>query len=552
MELDLSSKSTAELEAMHRVFARKLATQQSREHLLDFIKFTMPDPEDDEDATLSLFRAAAHHKLFCEAVERVERGECLRLAVSVPPQHGKTETMTKRFPAWFMGRHPHKHLMAATYNQDYANDIGAEVREIMTSAHYKLVFPDLRFRKGSSAKDYMVTSKGGRMSFIGRGGAGTGKPADLIVIDDPLKNAQEAESPATRKELHEWFSKVIYTRARATTAIIIIQTRWHEDDLIGRLCDPDHPDHDPEWAKEWTYVNIPAVIKPGPIAEALGVVPQPQSDEEVRRQFGDEPMEALWPQEFSLRHLASAKRLNPLGFNALYMGKPTPDDGYYFKMEDLVTYEPHEMPKNLRIYGASDHAVSEKQEADSTVIGCVGVDSENDIWVLPDVVWDRMETDQTVEEMLAQMQTHSPLLWWMESELISKSFGPFLKKRMVEERVYTAIDPVGVSKDKRTRARSIQGRMRMRKVRFPRFAPWWVDAKAQLLKFPFAAHDDFVDWLAHIGQGLLKEVSASRPEPDYPGDNVIRIGDSGSPAAIRMRAKWRRDREAREARTAGW
>jgi predicted phage terminase large subunit-like protein len=158
------------------------------------------------------------------------------------------------------------------------------------------------------------------------------------------------------------------------------------------------------------------------------------------------------------------------------------------------------------------------KDAIRTVIGCVGIDEHDDIWVLPDVVMERMETDRTVDEMLVQFKTHKPLLWWMESELISKSFGPFLRRRMQEERIYTSIDGVPVSKDKPTRARSIQGRMRMRKVRFPRFAPWWPEARSQILRFPYGAHDDFVDWLAHIGQGLIKEVGASAPKKTKPDD----------------------------------
>jgi len=171
----------------------------------------------------------------------------------------------------------------------------------------------------------------------------------------------------------------------------------------------------------------------------------------------------------------------------------------------IVEYGPDDLPEHLKKFGASDHAVSTKQDRDYTVLGCVGVDDNDDIWIMPDVVWDRMETDKTVENLLIQFRTHKPDLWWMESELISKSFGPFLKRRMIDEKTYVTIDPVQVSKDKPTRARAIQGRMSMRKVHFPRHAPWFQDARRQLLAFPYGANDDFVDWLSHIGMGLLKE-----------------------------------------------
>src|SRR3546814_17108705 len=119
-------------------------------------------------------------------------------------------------------------------------------------------------------------------------------------------------------------------------------------------------------------------------------------------------MRALWPAEFNLDHLASAKRLNPRTFQALYMGRPTPDDGEFFKADWLIEYDRDELPVNLRKYGASDHAVSEKQENDPTVLGCIGVDTDDTIWVLPDVVWDRMETARTDEELLMQMKLPRP------------------------------------------------------------------------------------------------------------------------------------------------
>lgn len=515
------TKSTAELERDLKAAKRALAVKEAYSSLLRFTQLTMPDINDLDDSDLTSYDAQPHHLLLCEALERVERGECMRLAITIAPQHGKTEIAVRRFIAWYMGRNPTHPLIFGTYNDTRAEEEGGEVREIMTSKVYQSIFPKVGFRLGSKSKAMLTTVAGGRMAFIGRGGSGTGKPARLVIIDDPLKNEEEAESPTIRKILHGWFSKVIYSRAQVRTAIICIHTRWNEDDLIGRLCDPDHPDYDKDAAAEWTYVNIPAVLKPGPVAEALGIVCKPSTDPLVIKQFGDGPVAALWPDKFPLKHLASAARLNPQGFNSLYMGKPTPDDGEYFKKDWLLEYDRGQLPENLRKYGASDHAVTEERKNDSNVMGCVGVDPNDHIWVLPDLVWDRMETDRIVEELLSQFKIHHPLLWWMEDDVIRKSFGPFLKKRMQETRTYCTIQRVSPSKDKRARARSIQGRLQQQVVHFPRFAPWWRDAKAQLLKFPFGAHDDFVDWLAHIGMGLVKEVAADAPRKP---DNIIRVG----------------------------
>ena len=490
-----------ELSAIKRI----MAIEDARESLLGFTKFTMPDPEDIDNVDLTQFEVEPHHRLLAEALEKVETGECLRLAISMPPQHGKSELATRRFPAWVIGRQPWKKIMIGTYNQDFANDFGSQIREIMNMPQYDAVFKT-KFLKGSKAKDFLVTTQRGQLAMLGRGGSGTGKPADLFLIDDPLKDAKEAGSPTVRNDLWEWYTKVAFTRCHAASAIVVIHTRWHEDDLIGKLCDPDNPHHDPVIAKDWTYLNIPAIM----------------GDNEVTRALGKKPGDALWPKRFPIAHLETAKRMNPRGFSALYQGKPAPDDGDYFKKDMIVGYEPSELPKNLRKYGASDHAVTEKQENDATVLGCCGIDEDDIIWVLPDVVWERMETDRTVEELLAQMSYHKPMVWWAENDVIRKAIGPFLRKRMMEEKIYCTIDPMTPSRDKRARARSIQGRMSMRMVRFPTFAPWWAEAENELLKFPNATHDDFVDWLAWIGLGLDREIGASRGIPK--DTNVVKVG----------------------------
>ena len=229
------------------------------------------------------------------------------------------------------------------------------------------------------------------------------------------------------------------------------------------------------------------------------------------------------------------------------MGEPTPDDGAFFQSDWINEYDAEDLPKRLRFYGASDHAVSLKRERDSTVLGTVGVDEGGGIWVMPDLVWGRMETDKTVEELLAAFRRHDHMVWWMEDELISKSFGPFLRERMRQERVYTTISPVRPSADKLLRARAMQGRMALKTVHFPRFAPWWADARAQLLRFPFGAHDDFVDFLSHIGNGLNSIISADGAVEK--NEKVIQVG---SPLWILKESKRRSMNEQRKAANDGW
>lgn len=515
----------AALDAERKLLNRAIAVVKSRDSLLDFMRLTMPDPEDVDDAERSLFCITPLAKLLCELLEKVERGELLRVCVSVGPQFGKSQIISRGFPAWAAGRKPSRNFMLGTYNQDFAEEFGGEVRGISTTSSFRQVFPKFAFKPGSAAKDFMVTMAGGKMSFVGRGGSGTGKPADIWVVDDALKDDKEAQSVAVRKELRNWLTKVVFTRCHSKSAVVILNTRWHDDDPIGWLCDPSHPDHDPLIAKNWTYINLPAVVSSPELAAALGLKLEVPTDPEVISQFGDKPMAALWDERKPLTFLAEQRRLDPKGFEALYMGNPTPDDGDFFKSDWLVGYKPEELPRNLMKYSASDHAISVGEGRDSSCFGTVGVDSEGIIWVLPDLYWEKEDdTNVIVDEMLRIMRDQKPLIWWAERGHISKAILPFLRTRMIEENVMQTLvdDSMIPSVDKKTRARSIQGMMSLKRVRFPTFAPWWQAAKNEMLKFPNATHDDFVDFLSWAGIGLMREVPASSPRPA--DDKIIKVG----------------------------
>jgi predicted phage terminase large subunit-like protein len=265
--------------------------------------------------------------------------------------------------------------------------------------------------------------------------------------------------------------------------------------------------------------------------------------------FGQKPMAALWPKEFSLEHLASAKKLDPRGFEALYQGNPTPEDGEYFKAASLVEHRhPSEYPKKdkLRFYAASDHALTEKEENDATCMGVVGVDEHDHIWIMPELVWDRFETDVLVDEMIALMKLRKPQVWWAESEHIEKAIGPFRRKRQMESKAYTTVVPVPSIKDLRTRARNIQGRVNMRMVHFPAWMPWWSKARAEMLKYPRAKHDDFISFLSLIGRGLDQEIGA--PKEAAP-EKVIRVG---SIAWIKAAHKREQAHAERKKAVGGW
>lgn len=535
---------------------RMLAVKTARDDLLAFSRLMAPDPQDVDDPDKSLYEVTPLARLLCQIVQDVVTKGCVTsngkdykfIAVSVGPQLGKSEVLSRNGLAWAIGKKPRMNIILGSYNQPFANEFGDAVRNRIQSPTFAQVFPETKLRKGQV--DLLITEKNGRAAFVGRGGSGTGKPADLFLVDDPLKDEIEASSETTRAELWNWFTKVALTRCHDKSAIIVVHTRWNEDDLIGRLCDPEHPERDKKFAgiaEDWLYINIPAVVTDPKLAKAMSLTLERPTDPKIIKAFGNKPMSSIWPGRKSLPFLAQSHRIDASGFNALYMGRPAPEEGDYFKIDWMVEYDADELPENLEKFAASDHAVSVKQKNDPSVLGGVGVDEHDTIWVLPDLVWERMPTDKTVDEMIRWMKEHTPSYWTMEGELISKSFGPFLIKRMHEEKIYVPLDEAPVTHDKRVRARSIQGRMAMKKVRFPRFAWWWPAAKQQLLKFDNGTNDDFVDFMAHVGNCLLKH-----HRPNVQEEKDEKVIEVGSAAWVLARSKFEEREKDRLKAVKGW
>lgn len=484
---------------------RALKIKKARRDLIEFTELTMPHPDDPGNVEMSLYDAQYFHRALAAALQEVEAGDCPRLIITFPPRHGKSELSSRRFPAWLVGRNPRRHVMLGTYNQDFANDFGSDVRSIMLQPEFKTVFPNCTLKKGSKATDRLGTEGGGKLAFVGRGGSATGRGADFLIIDDPIKDANEARSQTVRDEVWDWFNKTLSSRLMSDKgAIIIIQTRWHEDDLVGRLTDKINPHYNEAEASRWKIIDIKAIAEHGDV-------------------LGREPGEALWPGRFGVAHLEKERNKDPVGFSALYQQEPTPADGVFFKADHLPTYRLEDRPRlsDLRIYAASDHAVGLKQRNDFTVLVIVGVDKDGVIWVL-DCWWDKKDSEKVVEALLDLADRWHPLIWWAEKGHITQAIGPFLRRRSRDRRIYVNIREQTPSSDKMTRAQSIQARASMGMVRFPASAPWLGRAVSELLKFPQGMNDDFVDALAHIGLGLGvivqgKNGGGERRPPPAPG-----------------------------------
>jgi predicted phage terminase large subunit-like protein len=305
--------------------------------------------------------------------------------------------------------------------------------------------------------------------------------SNCIIVDDPTKDDKDVRYDGFREDVWQWFTQTLLTRRHDDKAIICIsQTRWHEDDIVGRITDKQNPAYSPKFADGFTVVNLPAIA---------------EHDDPLKRK----PGEPLWPERFGLKYLEEMQDANPASFAALYQCDPTPDDGVFFRVEEIHEYEAGELPEKLTMYVASDHAVGTKNINDPSCLVPFGLDENGTAWVMPQIVWRRMDAQEAVEEMIGIMRNQKPVFWYAEKGHITKSIGPFLSKRMEEEGVYTPVleeQPIG---DKIQRAQSGRARCAQGKIKFPKHAPWWPRAKAELLKFPNARFDDFVDVVSMIG-----------------------------------------------------
>jgi predicted phage terminase large subunit-like protein len=458
----------------------------AQDNLVDFIKFTKPD-----------FKPAPHHELICKELEAIERGETTRLIIEAPPRHGKSELCSRRFPAYYLGKRPSSQVITASYGGDLATDFGWEVRSIVGDDYYRVIFPSTSLVPDSKASQRWRTSQGGIYIASGIGGPIGGRGAHLLVIDDPVKDREEADSPRYRDRAWNWYTNVAYPRLMPGGAIVVITTRWHEDDLVGRILEQEKSGGD-----QWKKITLRAIAEYGDVLGRL-------------------PGEALWPEWFDLERLGDIRttltsRDGPRAWEALYQQRPQAEEGSFFKSEWFQWYLISSQPKYLTIYGASDYAVT-AGGGDYTVHGIIGVDPNDDIYVLD---WWRAQTDSAawVEAQVDLAEKWRPVAWAVEKGQIEKGVGPFLDKRLRERKAYIRLEPFTSGADKATRAQSIAGRMAMGKVYFPKDAKWTGELQSEMLRFGTAVHDDQVDVMSLFGR-MLNEMYAAGVPADPSDEN---------------------------------
>jgi len=288
-----------------------LAALEDRLELMQLLEKQLHDRAKDSyadyvRATMD-YEPALHHKLLIHELERVEAGELDVLIISMPPGSAKSTYSSVGFPAWYLGKNPHKCVICASNTGELAERFGRRSRGLVGGQAHRSIFPDSELSAESAAAGRWETTKGGEYFAAGVGGTITGRRGDLILIDDPVKSREEADSETIREKQWAWFRDDLQTRLKPGGAIVIIMTRWHEDDLAGRLLE-DIKKH------------------PGQRVKVLKIPMEAGLDDPL----GREPGETLWPEWFTPEMVAIAKR-EPRTWSALYQQEPRPIGGGEFK-----------------------------------------------------------------------------------------------------------------------------------------------------------------------------------------------------------------------------
>lgn len=456
---------------------RTLHRKQANASLLSFIEQVSTEPA-----------PARHHRLLIEKLEAVERGEIKRLMVFMPPGSGKSHYASVMFPAWYMGRNPRNNVICASYGQELADKFGRRVRGVVMEPQWSDIF-GTGLSQASSAAGRWAVEAGGEYYAVGVGGSVTGFRADLGIIDDPIKGREEADSETIRNKIKDWYRSDFWTRLKPGASVVVIMTRWHEDDLSGWLLEEQK-----RGGEEWEVLSLPAIAEEAdPLGRAIG--------------------EPLWPEWFTPEMFEQARR-DLRTWTALYQQRPSPEEGDFFKREWLRWYDLESRPKHLRYYGASDYAVT-ADGGDYTVHIVVGVDPNDDVYVI-DLWRDRTDSLTWVELLIEMIKLYKPLEWAEESGQILRSLDPLITKRQAEEQAYCYRKQFTSKADKPTRAQAIRGRMAQGKVYFPRHKPFTEGLITELLQFPAGKHDDQVDAIALVGRMLAEMVRADTPKQPTP------------------------------------
>ena len=485
-----------------------LSRRRARNSFAGFCRYVTPEEP-----------PAKHHELICDAADRIISGETKRVMLFMPPGSAKSTYATVKFPAYYLGKLSKKGVICASYNDTLATQFGKRTRNLIKLPETQSVFNGLRLSTDSQSKGEWDTSDGGFYFSVGIGGGVTGRRADLGIIDDPIRGRKDADSQLVRDNAWSWYLDDFRTRLKPGAAIILIMTRWHEDDLAGRIL-PD----------DWGGESGKVVSRDGEEWEVI-CLPAQAGENDV---LGRMPGEWLWLDWFSEDWWEQTKATVTNGgksfrsWNSLYMQTPADDEGSFFRREWFNRFDLGEEP-NTSNYQSTDFATKD-DDGDYTELGIFGIDNDNRLWVL-DWWYNQSTTDVWIDEQLTQYKEYDCYAAFGETGQIRRAVEPFQKMRSRARKIYPRLEWIVRSGDKASMARAFQGMAASGMIHIPR-CEWGDRLINQLCAFPNGKHDDAVDVCALMGMAVQTAhpaiVRASEIKAPLDRWAKLRTGEGGS------------------------
>jgi predicted phage terminase large subunit-like protein len=486
------------LQAAHELSRRRAARTSlcGYARYIDVPGAPVSEDEDNERFLPVETTLADHHRLILDAADRCIATPYGRLMLFMPPGSAKSTYGSVVVPSYALGKKAGYRVIAASYGSDLARKMGRRTRSVVKQSAFRHLF-DTSISKEVSAADEWSLENGSEYMAGGILSGITGNRANLLVIDDPIKGRQDADSEAVRKNTLDAYEDDLKTRLLPGGSILLIQTRWHEADLAGSILPENYAGESGmimcRDGQEWEVICLPARAE--------------RQDDPLGRQ----PGEYLWTEWFDRRHWAQFER-NPRTWSALYQQRPAPDEGDYFRAEWIRPVEKLPPRSALNVYGASDYAVT-GDGGDYTVHVIIGIDADGRLYLL-DLWRDQATSDVWVETFCDLVLKWKPIGWAEETGQIKSGVGPFLTAAQRKRKAFVYREQFPTRGDKAVRAQSIRGRMAMDGLYIAADAPFRAELVRELLTFPAGVHDDQVDALGLVGQLLDKMWTPSQPQSD--------------------------------------
>jgi len=483
---EYSADEILEIEKMVDELGVRRQNKLAYDDLIDFCKAMMPD-----------FIVGKHHRILADMLMAIERGDKDRVCVNIPPRHGKSQLVSIFYPAWFLGRNPNKKVMMVSHTTDLAVDFGRKVRNLIATPEYKTIFPVTKLAVDSKSAGRWNTSAGGEYYACGVGSALAGRGADLLLVDDPHSEQDVINGNfSVFEKAYEWYTFGARTRLMPGGRVAIIQTRWHMDDLTGRVVKDMSQN---ERSDQFEVVEFPAILE----------VVDPETKELVEK--------PLWPEFFDLEALLRTKASMPtFQWNAQYQQEPTAEEAALVKREWWNLWMSEEPPSCEYIIMSLDAAAEKHNRADFTALTTWGVffyEEENAYnIILLNSIKKRLEFPELKELAMEEYQYWEPDSFIVEKKSSGVALYQEMRRMGLPVSEYT---PHRGSGDKLARLNSVSDIVASGLCWVPQ-TRWAEEVVEEIAGFPFMSNDDLVDStvmaLMRFRQGGFIRLPTDEPE----------------------------------------